>query len=35
VTCGRILHPSPANPVANRNWAEIVTHQLLDLGIWV
>lgn len=31
---GRILHPSPASPAANRGWAEQATQQLSDLGIW-
>jgi single-strand selective monofunctional uracil DNA glycosylase len=31
---GRILHPSPASPTANRNWAAIVTRQLQELGVW-
>jgi len=31
---GRILHPSPASPAANRNWAELATAQLRGLGIW-
>lgn len=31
---GRILHPSPASPAANRGWAEAATHQLNALGIW-
>ena len=31
---GRILHPSPASPAANRGWAEAATKQLRDLGIW-
>jgi single-strand selective monofunctional uracil DNA glycosylase len=31
---GRILHPSPASPAANRNWAAVATHQLQALGIW-
>ena len=31
---GRILHPSPASPAANRNWAALATAQLRDLGIW-
>jgi single-strand selective monofunctional uracil DNA glycosylase len=30
----RILHPSPASPAANRNWAEKVTVQLTAAGIW-
>jgi len=32
---GRILHPSPASPAANRGWAEAVTNQLAALGIHV
>ena len=31
---GQILHPSPASPVANRNWAAMATHQLEELGAW-
>jgi single-strand selective monofunctional uracil DNA glycosylase len=31
---GRILHPSPANPAANRNWQARVTRQLEALGVW-
>lgn len=34
VRLGRILHPSPASPVANRGWAAAATRQLIDLGIW-
>ncbi len=30
----RILHPSPASPAANRGWAETVTRQLEEAGIW-
>ena len=30
---GRILHPSPASPIANRGWAEPAEQQLRDLGI--
>jgi len=30
---GRILHPSPASPAANRGWAETATKQLEDLGV--
>ncbi|RKX93240.1 MAG: single-stranded DNA-binding protein [Spirochaetes bacterium] len=29
-----IIHPSPANPAANRNWSGIVTETLSELGIW-
>ena len=31
---GRILHPSPASPAANRGWAEAAGRQLVDLGVW-
>jgi single-strand selective monofunctional uracil DNA glycosylase len=31
---GRILHPSPASPAANRGWAEAAGRQLTDLGVW-
>jgi len=31
---GRILHPSPASPAANRGWAEVATRQLVELGVW-
>lgn len=34
VRIGRILHPSPASPAANRGWAEAATKQLGELGIW-
>ncbi len=34
VTIGRILHPSPASPAANRDWAGQVTGQLIELGLW-
>lgn len=30
----RILHPSPASPAANRNWAGTATLQLVDGGVW-
>jgi single-strand selective monofunctional uracil DNA glycosylase len=33
VAIGCILHPSPANPVANRDWAGTVQKQLAALGI--
>ncbi len=33
VTIGRILHPSPASPQANRNWVGIITKQLEAYGI--
>lgn len=31
---GRILHPSPASPAANRDWAGAATKQLEKLGVW-
>jgi single-strand selective monofunctional uracil DNA glycosylase len=31
---GRILHPSPASPAANRGWPEAATRQLTALGVW-
>jgi single-strand selective monofunctional uracil DNA glycosylase len=31
---GRVLHPSPASPAANRGWSEAATKQLLALGVW-
>lgn len=34
VRFGRILHPSPASPAANRGWAPAATKQLVELGIW-
>ena len=33
-TLGRILHPSPASPAANRGWPEAATAQLIEQGIW-
>lgn len=30
---GKILHPSPASPLANRDWAGTASRQLLALGI--
>jgi single-strand selective monofunctional uracil DNA glycosylase len=29
-----ILHPSPASPAANKNWAGQTTQRLVSLGIW-
>jgi len=31
---GSILHPSPANPAANRDWEGLVIAQLNKLGVW-
>jgi single-strand selective monofunctional uracil DNA glycosylase len=33
VTIGRITHPSPANPKANRGWEEIIEKEFAALGI--
>ncbi|MGJ8674023.1 uracil-DNA glycosylase family protein [Rubritalea sp.] len=33
-TIGKILHPSPASPLANKGWPHVPTQQLIDLGIW-
>jgi single-strand selective monofunctional uracil DNA glycosylase len=35
VKVGKVLHPSPASPAANRGWAEAATRQLLGQGIWI
>jgi single-strand selective monofunctional uracil DNA glycosylase len=31
---GRVLHPSPASPAANRGWAAAASRQLAELGVW-
>lgn len=31
---GKVLHPSPASPAANRGWAEAATKQLEAQGVW-
>lgn len=31
---GKILHPSPASPAANKNWAALASAQLEALGVW-
>ena len=33
-TLARILHPSPASPAANKDWAGKATEQLEEAGIW-
>ncbi len=33
VTIGRLTHPSPANPTANRGWGALADRELADLGI--
>ena len=34
VRIGKILHPSPASPAANRGWAEQATKQMKAQGVW-
>jgi single-strand selective monofunctional uracil DNA glycosylase len=34
VQVGKILHPSPASPMANKNWALQATLALARLGVW-
>ena len=34
IRIGRILHPSPASPAANRGWAAAASGQLVAQGIW-
>ncbi|NCC53057.1 MAG: single-strand selective monofunctional uracil-DNA glycosylase [Spartobacteria bacterium] len=34
IKIGKVLHPSPASPAANRGWAEAATRQLVAQGIW-
>jgi single-strand selective monofunctional uracil DNA glycosylase len=31
---GKVLHPSPASPAANKDWAGAATRQLLEQGVW-
>lgn len=33
IEIGRVLHPSPASPAANRGWAAAATQQLAEMGI--
>ncbi|MFO7715766.1 uracil-DNA glycosylase family protein [Desulfosarcina sp.] len=35
VDIGRISHPSPANPKANRGWASLVESELMTMGIHI
>jgi single-strand selective monofunctional uracil DNA glycosylase len=30
----KVLHPSPASPVANRGWAEVALRELKSQGVW-
>ncbi|MCC7385124.1 MAG: single-stranded DNA-binding protein [Deltaproteobacteria bacterium] len=33
LTIGRMLHPSPASPLANKGWPEAASQCLIDLGV--
>ena len=33
VKVGRITHPSPANPAANRGWVRLIEEELAELGV--
>ena len=33
ITVGKITHPSPANPKANRGWEKIITKEFSEIGI--
>ena len=33
-TVSRVLHPSPASPAANKDWAGKATQALIDAGVW-
>ncbi len=34
VRLGKVLHPSPASPAANRDWSGAATRQLITQGVW-
>jgi single-strand selective monofunctional uracil DNA glycosylase len=34
IRIGKVLHPSPASPAANRGWADAATRQMIEQGIW-
>ena len=34
VKIGTVLHPSPASPAANKDWAGKASRQLVELGLW-
>lgn len=34
IIIGKILHPSPASPAANRNFADTAKSQLVNIGVW-
>ena len=34
IRVGRIPHPSPANPAANRGWAKMAEGAMIQMGPW-
>ncbi|MEM9280575.1 MAG: uracil-DNA glycosylase family protein [Verrucomicrobiota bacterium] len=34
ITIGKVLHPSPASPAANRGWSEAAEKQLKEQNVW-
>jgi single-strand selective monofunctional uracil DNA glycosylase len=34
IAVSRVLHPSPASPAANRDWAGTAKRQLIEAGVW-
>ncbi len=34
IKIGRMLHPSPASPLANKHWPERAIDDLVQLGVW-
>ncbi|MCC6475204.1 MAG: single-stranded DNA-binding protein [Burkholderiales bacterium] len=34
IQVGRIPHPSPANPAANRGWARLADEAMVGMGLW-
>ncbi|MBT8037161.1 MAG: single-stranded DNA-binding protein [Verrucomicrobiae bacterium] len=34
IRTGKILHPSPASPLANRGWEPQAERQLVEMGVW-
>jgi single-strand selective monofunctional uracil DNA glycosylase len=35
IAAGKITHPSPANPKANRGWAALIENEFRQMGITV
>lgn len=34
IRIGRMLHPSPASPIANKHWPQRAIDDLVELGVW-